>query len=132
MGTEFPAPSAQVWANVSKMLVEGLSALHPTARWAALIGLVVGTALAVLEVKLPKESASTCRRPRASGIAMVTPAYNSLMMFVGASWAEWLRRRKGAAEADKLSMPVASGFIAGESLLGVAVKMLIAFGYLQK
>jgi OPT family oligopeptide transporter len=131
-GTEFPAPSAQVWANVSKMLVEGLSALHPTARWAALIGLVVGTALAVLEVKLPKEKRKYVPSASGIGIAMVIPAYNSLMMFVGASWAEWMRRRKGAAEADKLTMPVASGFIAGESLLGVAVKMLIAFGYLQK
>jgi uncharacterized oligopeptide transporter (OPT) family protein len=31
-----------------------------------------------------------------------------------------------------VTTPVASGFIAGESLLGVAVKMLIALGLLQK
>ena len=40
---EFPAPGAQVWAGVSKMLVQGLSTLHSSARWAALIGLVLGT-----------------------------------------------------------------------------------------
>jgi OPT family oligopeptide transporter len=131
-GAEFPAPSAQVWANVSKMLVEGLSALHPSARWAALIGLGVGTALSVLEVKLPKEKRKYVPSASGLGIAMVIPAYNSLMMFVGASWAEWMRRRKGEKEADKVTTPVASGFIAGESLLGVAVKMLIALGLLQK
>lgn len=131
-GAEFPAPAAQVWANVSKMLVEGLSALHPTARWAALGGLIGGTALAILEAKLPKAARKYVPSASGIGIAMVIPAYTSVMMFLGASVAEWLRRRKGAAEADKLSMPVASGFIAGESLLGVAVKMLMAFGFLQR
>lgn len=131
-GTEFPAPAAQVWANVSKMLVEGLSALHPTARWAALFGLVLGTTLSVLEVKLPKAKRKYVPSASGIGIAMVIPAYNSFMMFVGAAWAEWMRRKRGEKEADKLTMPIASGFIAGESLLGVAVKMLVAFGYLQK
>ncbi|MCC6335846.1 MAG: OPT/YSL family transporter [Myxococcales bacterium] len=131
-GTEFPAPAAQVWANVSKMLVDGLSALHPSARWAALIGLVVGTALSVLEVKLPKDKRRYVPSASGLGIGMVIPAFNSIMMFAGAAWAEWMRRKRGEKEADKVTMPVASGFIAGESLLGVAVKMLVAFGYLQK
>lgn len=131
-GAEFPAPAAQVWANVSKMLVEGISALHPTARWAALFGTLFGVALAICEVKAPKHLKKYVPSASGIGIAMVIPAYTSLMMFVGASWAEWLRRRRGAEAADRLTMPVASGFIAGESLLGVAVKMLVAFGYLQK
>jgi hypothetical protein len=32
------ARRAVVWAGVSKMLADGVSALHPTAQWAALIG----------------------------------------------------------------------------------------------
>jgi len=38
----FPAPSVQVWASVSRVMVGGLSALPDSARIAALVGLVVG------------------------------------------------------------------------------------------
>jgi hypothetical protein len=32
---QFPAPSVQVWAGVSRALTDGMSGLHPTARTAA-------------------------------------------------------------------------------------------------
>lgn len=131
-GKEFPAPSAQVWANVSKMLVSGLDALHPTARWAALAGVVVGTTLAILEAKLPKPAKQWLPSPSGLGIAMVLPAWNSVMMFLGAAGAELIRRRKGNEAGERVIMPVASGFVAGESLMGVAIKMLIAFGFMSK
>ena len=131
-GAEFPAPSAVVWKNVSEMLVKGLDALHPTARWAALAGLVVGVALAVLEAKLPKERKKWVPSASGLGIAMVLPAWNSIMMFLGAGAAEWLRRKKGLRAADKMTMPIASGFVAGESLMGVLIKVLIAFGVMAK
>ena len=131
-GKDFPAPSAMVWKNVSELLVKGLDALHPTARWAALIGLVVGTTLAVLEKLLPKEKRAYLPSPSGLGIAMVLPAWNSIMMFLGAGTAEWLRRRKGEKEGDGLSMPIASGFVAGESLMGVAIKIAVAVGLMPK
>ncbi len=131
-GKEFPAPSAQVWANVSKMLVQGLEALHPTARTAALIGALVGLTLAILEVKLPKKARAWLPSPSGLGIAMVLPAWNSIMMFLGALTAELVRRKLGAEKGERVTMPVASGFVAGESLMGVALKMLIAFNVLPK
>lgn len=131
-GKEFPAPSAQVWANVSKMLVVGLDALHSTARWAALIGVIVGTVLAILEAKAPKHVKKWLPSPSGLGIAMVLPAWNSIMMFLGAAAAEFIRRRRGNEAGERIIMPVASGFVAGESLMGVAIKMLIAFGVLTK
>jgi uncharacterized oligopeptide transporter (OPT) family protein len=130
-GEEFPAPSAMVWANVSKMLVSGLSALHPTAQVAAVIGALVGSVLAVFEAVLPKKHLTWVPSPSGLGIAIVIPAYNSIMMFLGAGVAEWWRRRRGA-EAESDTMPIASGFIAGESLVGIAVKMLVAFGLMAK
>ncbi len=129
---EFPAPGAQVWANVSKMLVSGLDALPESARWAALVGLLLGSALAVLEVKLPKAAKAYLPSASGLGLAMVIPAYNSIMMFLGAALAEVLRRRRGETAANDLVVPVASGFIAGESLLGVVIKMLVAFGVMAK
>jgi len=72
--------------------------------------------------------------PSASGlgIAMVLPAWNSFMMCLGAGIAEWLRRTKGEKAADKMTMPIASGFVAGESLMGVAIKVMVAFGFMPK
>ncbi len=131
-GKEFPAPSAVVWKNVSEMLVQGLDALHPTARWAALIGLIVGTTLAILEVKVPKHVKKWVPSASGLGIAMVLPAWNSFMMCLGAGIAEWLRRTKGEKAADKMTMPIASGFVAGESLMGVAIKVMVAFGFMPK
>jgi OPT family oligopeptide transporter len=129
---EFPAPSALVWANVSKMLIDGFAGLPVSARWAALLGAFVGLGLAVLEVKSPKRLKPFIPSPSGLGIAMVIPAYNSIMMFVGASVAEWFRRRRGERQASEVTSPVASGFIAGESLMGIAVKMLVAFGVMPK
>lgn len=129
---EFPAPGAQVWAGVSKMLVEGVSSLHPTARWAALTGALVGMALGVLEVKLPQDRRAWLPSASGLGIAMVIPGFNAVMMCLGATIAEVLRRRLGQKQGDDLAIPVASGFIAGESLMGIVVKMLVAFGLMAK
>jgi uncharacterized oligopeptide transporter (OPT) family protein len=129
---EFPAPGAQVWAGVSKMLVEGVASLHPSARWAALVGAVLGVALSVLEVKLPKAQRKWLPSASGLGISMVIPGFNSVMMFLGTLIAEVLRRKKGDKEGDDVSIPVASGFIAGESLMGIVVKMLVAFGLMAK
>ncbi len=51
-------------------------------------------------------------------------------MFLGALIAYiWTKYRAGHAE--RYVIPVASGIIAGESLLGVAVALLSAAGYLE-
>lgn len=131
-GAEFPAPSAQVWAGVSKMLSEGLASLHPSAQWGALIGVMVGIALSLAEKFAPKTVQPFVPSASGLGIAMMIPGFNSVMIFVGASIAHWLRSRRGAKAAENLTIPVASGFIAGESILGIVVKMLVAFGVLAK
>ena len=42
-------PSAQVWAAVAKVLTKGLDFLHPTAKWAILIGGVLGIVLEIVK-----------------------------------------------------------------------------------
>lgn len=129
---EFPAPSSLVWANVTKMLVKGISALHPSAQWAALIGIVVGGGLGLIERAVPKARRAWVPSAMGIGIAMVLPAYNCVMMFLGALAAEVVQRRRGKVEGEALTTPIASGFIAGESLVGIGVKMLVAFGVMPK
>ena len=128
---KFPAPAVQVWAGVSKVLVDGLSALHPAARSAAGIAFLLGIALVLAERWAPPKLRAFIPSASGMGIAMVIPGYNSIAMFLGSFIAEMLRRRRPAL-AERCVVPVASGFIAGESLMGVLVAVLIALGLLGK
>jgi putative OPT family oligopeptide transporter len=130
-GDAWPAPACVVWAGVSKAFAGGLDALGPEARRAIAVGLLLGTALALAEKFAPKKLKPYLPSPSGLGIAMVVPGSNSVSMFLGGFFAEMLRRRR-AAFAEKYVTPVASGFIAGESLTGVLIAILIVAGVLQK
>jgi OPT family oligopeptide transporter len=129
LGTDrFPAPAAQVWRGVAEVLARGVHSLHPTARWGMLAGALVGIALPLLELAFPKHKKFI---PSAMGVglALVIPAFNSISMFLGALLA-WMYARARPAAAERYVIPVASGLIAGESLMGVAVALLQAFNFL--
>jgi OPT family oligopeptide transporter len=125
----FPAPSAQVWKGVAQLLANGVHSLHYTARWGILAGLVIGLALPLLERAFPKHK-QYLPSAMGLGLAMVIPAFNSISMFLGALIA-WAYAKAKPAAADTYVIPVASGLIAGESLLGVAVALMAASGILQ-
>ena len=125
----FPAPSAQVWKGVAQLLANGVHSLHYTARWGILAGLVIGLALPLLERAFPKHK-QYLPSAMGLGLAMVIPAFNSISMFLGALIA-WAYAKSKPAAADTYVIPVASGLIAGESLLGVAVALMAASGILQ-
>ncbi|MBI5242977.1 MAG: OPT/YSL family transporter [Elusimicrobia bacterium] len=123
---QWPAPSAQVWAAVARLLSEGFQALHPTARFGLFIGLGVGLLIPALELAFPKARPYI---PSATGIglAMVIPFFNSLSMFIGALITLYMEK-KHAKIADDYIVTAASGVIAGESLLGVFIAILAASG----
>jgi uncharacterized oligopeptide transporter (OPT) family protein len=62
---------------------------------------------------------------------MVVPGSNGIAMFLGALAADQLRRHRREL-AERYVTPVASGLIAGESLMGVAIALLIVAGVLHK
>ncbi|MEY4615568.1 MAG: hypothetical protein RJB66_528 [Pseudomonadota bacterium] len=129
LGTDtWPAPSAQVWASVAKLLSAGIHSLHPTAQTGILLGGLIGIIIPLLEKAFPKMRPYI---PSATGLglSMVIPFFNSLSMFIGALISLVLEK-KAPAFADKFIVPVSSGIIAGESLLGVAVALLSASGLL--
>ena len=130
LGTDrFPAPSAQVWKGVAEVLANGVESLHPWARWGLVIGGLIGIVLPLLELWLPKYKQWM---PSATGLglALVIPCFNSVSMFIGALIAYiWSKYR--AEHAEQYVTPVASGIIAGESLLGVVVALLSAGGDLE-
>jgi len=120
-GDRFPAPGAQSWAAVAKLLAKGVSSLHITAQGGLVVGGIVGIALVLLAAAMPKQK-QWIPSPMALGLAFTMPAWNSISIALGAM-AAWALQKKKPALAAMLVVPVASGFIAGESLLGVFVGM---------
>ncbi|HVK66022.1 MAG TPA: OPT family oligopeptide transporter [Polyangium sp.] len=128
---EWPAPSCLVWAGVSKAFAGGLGGLPPGADRAMVIGLLLGVVLALAERFVPKKLLPFVPSPSGLGIALVIPASNAIAMFIGATIAHVLRKLKPAL-GERLTVPVSSGWIAGESLMGIAIKLLVVAGVLQK
>jgi uncharacterized oligopeptide transporter (OPT) family protein len=123
---EWPAPSCVVWAGVSKAFAGGIDNLGDEARMAIFIGLALGITLALLEKFAPKPIKPYLPSPAGLGIAMVVPGSNCIAMFIGASLAELARRR----QRESMVVPIASGLIAGESLMGVVIALSVAGGLL--
>jgi len=120
---EWPAPSCLVWAKVSKAFAGGLGGLPPGAMSAIVIGAVLGVVLAVIEKFAPKRLLPLVPSPAGLGIAFVIPASNAIAIFIGAAIAHILRKTKPTL-GDRLVVPVSSGFIAGESLMGILIQGL--------
>lgn len=132
LGTdEWPAPSCMVWAGVSKAFAGGIDSLSGEARTAAIIAGLLGVALAVLEKIAPKGLVRFLPSPSGLGISMVIPGSNAIAMFVGSLVADQLRRRWPKIN-ERYTVAVASGLIAGESLIGILVALLVVAGVLQK
>ena len=128
---EWPAPSCVVWKGVSDAMTGGIGSLGSEMQLAIVLGLAVGTLLTIIEKIAPKPAKPFIPSPNGLGIAMIIPGSNSIAMFLGALVAEILRRRRRAI-SDTYVVPVASGLIAGESLMGVVVAILVSAGVIAK
>ena len=118
LGTdEWPAPSCTVWAGVSKAFVGGISALAYSKKIAILVGLGLGVGLTLIEKAVSPRVRAYLPSAFGIGLAMVVPFSNTLGMCIGAGVAELVRRR--FPSYGSFVVPVSSGLIAGESLMGV-------------
>jgi uncharacterized oligopeptide transporter (OPT) family protein len=121
-GSKFPAPSALVWMGVAKVLSQGIDTLPPGALLAIAVAFVLAVVIVVVDNLFPKLKPYT-PSPAALGIALTVPAYQSFPMFLGALIA-WILEKKFPKWHDMYTIPVASGCIAGESLMGVVIAMI--------
>ena len=120
LGTDqFPAPAAQTWSAVAIALGQGLSSLEPIKLWLIFAGAVVGVALTLAPVLLPKYQ-KYLPSAAAFGLAWVFHWYYGLLFFLGALVALILERLKPKL-AEEFTLPVASGVVAGGSLMGVVL-----------
>jgi OPT family oligopeptide transporter len=121
----FPAPGAQQWKAVAELFKVGLSNLHPMARYALVIGAVLGVTMALIEWLAPK-SKKFLPSATGLGLGLLLPFFSSLSMLIGALLARAFEAMS-PRQAERFVIPVSSGLIAGESIIGVIVAGLNNF-----
>jgi uncharacterized oligopeptide transporter (OPT) family protein len=120
LGTDqFPAPAAQTWSAVAIALGQGLSSLESVKLWLIFVGGLVGVVLTFTPVLLPKHR-EHLPSAAAFGLAWVFPWYYGLLFFLGALVALLFERQKPKL-AEEFTLPMASGVVAGGSLMGVVL-----------
>ncbi len=127
LGTnQWPAPAALIWASVANLLSNGFEALHPSARIGLLVGGLVGILLVLLPRWLPEKAQKWSPSPMGLGLAFTFHFFYAFSMFLGGLIA-WIISKK-APQVDKTyTVPVASGLIAGESLMAIFIILIPLF-----
>jgi uncharacterized oligopeptide transporter (OPT) family protein len=126
----YPMPAAITWKAVAEILTQGLSSLPMSARWAALIGAILGVAL---------ESVRVATKGRfwlsgvGIGLATVISFNTCFAMFLGAFFfwvAERVFRDKTSAGHRLIVQnqePISAGVIAGGAIMGILVILVENF-----
>jgi uncharacterized oligopeptide transporter (OPT) family protein len=119
---KFPLPATRTWEAVARVLSNGVGSLPMTARWAILFGAAIGVLLPVCETLFPRARKWI---PSAMGLGLGWIVFfsNALAFTIGAgiSWLWSLGHRKSQ---DTFNIPIASGLVAGESLMKALLAML--------
>ncbi|HUD25029.1 MAG TPA: OPT family oligopeptide transporter [Burkholderiaceae bacterium] len=118
----YPNPAAQTWVAVARALTGGLSTLPPSVLYAVLMGAAIGVLLPLVAKAFPKARPAL---PSATGLGLgwMVPFSIPLSFAIGAAIGAIWRRLSPASE-DTYSVPVASGLIAGESMIKALLAML--------
>jgi uncharacterized oligopeptide transporter (OPT) family protein len=118
-------PSANMWKAVAEALSKGLDAIPPHAQIGMVVGGFIGIILALVDVYAPKKWRPYLPSAMGLGLSWVMVFSNSLAFLLGAVIAYvWGRISKKSAEL--FVIPVASGAVAGESLMCAAIAMIQA------
>lgn len=124
-GGQLSSPTSVRWVGFAQILSKGFDALPQGALMALGIGAVLGVLFTVLEQK--KEWRNVVPSPTGLGIGMLVPANAITTMFLGAL-ADWIWRKLKPAQAVAYSIPLASGFIAGDALVAVILPITYVLG----
>lgn len=121
---KLPAPATQTWAKVAEVLTKGWTFLPDSAVTAMVIGGLLGFALPVIErFVVPAKYRKYFPSATGLGLSFMLPFYNSLAFAIGAviGWV-WSMIEKKTYTA--YCVPLASGLVAGESLIAAFIAML--------
>ncbi len=115
----FNPPATNMWKAVADLLTQGVSHLPQTALAAIVTGAMVGAALPLLE-KLWPRAKPYLPSAMGLGLAWVVPFQNAFSFLIGAVivtiWQKWNRKN-----SDTFAIPIASGLVAGESLVAAFI-----------
>jgi uncharacterized oligopeptide transporter (OPT) family protein len=112
-------PATYMWKAVADLLTQGIHMLPMTAIWAMVIGAIIGVALPVIGELFPKAE-RWLPSTMGLGLSWVMVFQNSLSFAIGGVLvALWTRLNRKNAEL--YSIPIASGLIAGESLVAALI-----------
>ncbi|MBN8612918.1 MAG: OPT/YSL family transporter [Deltaproteobacteria bacterium] len=118
----FNSPATGMWAAVARALSGGVETIPETARMAIIVGAIAGTALSLAESLAPKHIRPWVPSSMGLGLAFVVPFQNSFSFFIGAVIA-LIWQRTNPKSAERYIIPIASGVVAGESLLSAGNAM---------
>jgi uncharacterized oligopeptide transporter (OPT) family protein len=131
------SPTSQRWVGFAKLVTQELAGGPLSAEAAArvswiktsfVVGALIGTALTMLEQK--KEWRRFVPSPTGMGIAALIPINAVTMIFLGAL-GDVIWQRSARDSHDHYSIPIASGLIAGEALVAVALPLLVTLGLMR-
>lgn len=125
IGTKYPAPSVQTWKGMAELLTKGLDNLPPYTPHAMAIAAILATIFTLLTELGPASWKKWIPSPTGLGLAFILPASNSYTFFLGAVLTEIISK-KWPKQHDLYTIAASSGFIAGESIMGVAVALYTA------
>ena len=117
-GEGLSSPISVKWAGFAELLTQGIDALPPGCLYGLLFGVVTGIALTLLAEKFGQNIPS----PSAMGIGMLIPA-DVLMPFMLGGLAQFIWSKTSPKQEEQYRIPLASGFIAGEALIAVALSI---------
>jgi len=132
------SPTSQRWVGFAKIVTRefsggGAISADAAARLAWMkssfaVAAIIGVILTLLEQR--KSWRSFIPSPTGIGIAMLIPISAVTVIFLGAAidaiWA-----RVSPASHERYSIPIASGLIAGEALVAVAIPPLVTLGLMR-
>jgi uncharacterized oligopeptide transporter (OPT) family protein len=132
------SPTSQRWVGFAKLVTEDLiptgalsAAAAARVAWiktSLLWGAIIGVVLTWLEQR--KEWRTFIPSPTGMGIAMLIPINAVTVIFLGALLdAIW--SKVSPSTHERYSIPIASGLIAGEALVAVAIPLLVTVGLMR-
>jgi uncharacterized oligopeptide transporter (OPT) family protein len=118
----FNPPATNMWRAVAELLSGGgLNQLPPSAKMAIVLGALVGVALPLLGKLLPK---AVPYLPSAMGLGLSwVMVFSNCQAFAIGAIIVWLWTKFHARSAEGYSVALASGFVAGESLIKAVIAM---------
>lgn len=127
--SSLPAPAAASWRVVAEVVAGGIGALDSIAIAGLVLGAVLGVVLTLGELWGERQP-RWWPNPVGLGVGMILGFGESASFFAGAMLAAFIARR-WRADGDDRVIALASGSIAGDSLMGVLLALLVSLGWMM-